>query len=98
MPNSSSCAPDCGGTGMSRLTLEINSLGTAESRTRYRETLVEYFSGVKSELDEDSIRRLEQNPLRILDSKNPDMQEIVAAAPVMLDFLDAESAEHFQDT
>jgi len=82
--------------GMSRLTLEINSLGTAESRTRYRETLVEYFSGVKSELDEDSIRRLEQNPLRILDSKNPEMQQIVAAAPVMLDFLDAESAEHFQ--
>jgi histidyl-tRNA synthetase len=82
--------------GMSRLTLEINSLGTAESRSQYRETLVEYFSGVKSKLDEDSIRRLEQNPLRILDSKNPDMQKIVAAAPVMLDFLDSESAEHFQ--
>jgi histidyl-tRNA synthetase len=82
--------------GMSRLTLEINSLGTAESRGQYREMLVEYFSGVKSELDEDSIRRLEQNPLRILDSKNPEMQEIVAAAPVMLDFLDSESAEHFQ--
>jgi len=82
--------------GMSRLTLEINSLGTAESRSHYRETLVKYLSGVKSKLDEDSIRRLEQNPLRILDSKNPEMQEIVAAAPVMLDFLDAESAEHFQ--
>ena len=82
--------------GISRLTLEINSLGTAESRARYRETLVEYFSGVKSALDEDSIRRLEQNPLRILDSKNPDMQAIVAAAPVMLDFLDEESSEHFQ--
>jgi len=82
--------------GISRLTLEINSLGTAESRARYRETLVEYFSGVKSALDEDSIRRLEQNPLRILDSKNPDMRPIVAAAPVMLDFLDEESSEHFQ--
>ena len=82
--------------GLSRLTLEINSLGTADSRARHRETLVEYFSGVKSELDEDSIRRLEQNPLRILDSKNPDMQQIVAAAPVMLDFLDEESSEHFQ--
>ena len=57
---------------------------------------MEYFSSVKSRLDEDSIRRLEQNPLRILDSKNPDMQEIVAAAPVMIDFLDEESAEHFQ--
>ncbi len=82
--------------GISRLTLEINSLGTAETRDRYRETLVEYFSGVKSELDEDSIRRLEQNPLRILDSKNPEMKAIVEAAPVMLDFLDEESSEHFQ--
>ena len=54
-----------------------------------------YFSGVKNELDEDSIRRLEQNPLRILDSKNPDMQAIVEAAPVMLDYLDEASAEHF---
>jgi histidyl-tRNA synthetase len=90
------CARMWEALGLSRLTLEINSLGTAESRTRYRETLVEYFSGVKSQLDEDSIRRLDQNPLRILDSKNPEMQEIVAAAPVMIDFLDEESAEHFQ--
>jgi histidyl-tRNA synthetase len=82
--------------GISRLTLEINSLGTPESRHRYREVLVDYFSGVKNSLDEDSIRRLEQNPLRILDSKNPEMQEIVAAAPVMLDYLDPESLEHFQ--
>ncbi|MDH3337977.1 MAG: histidine--tRNA ligase [Gammaproteobacteria bacterium] len=82
--------------GLSRLTLEINSLGTADSRARYRKALVEYFSGVKSRLDEDSIRRLGQNPLRILDSKNPDMQDIVATAPVMLDFLDQDSAEHFQ--
>ncbi len=90
------CARMWQALGLSRLTLEINSLGTAESRTRYRETLVEYFSGVKSQLDEDSIRRLDQNPLRILDSKNPEMQDIVAAAPVMIDFLDEESAEHFQ--
>jgi histidyl-tRNA synthetase len=90
------CARMWRALGISRLTLEINSLGTAESRARYRETLVEYFSGVKSTLDEDSIRRLEQNPLRILDSKNPDMQGVVAAAPVMLDFLDEESSEHFQ--
>ena len=81
--------------GMSKLKLEINSLGEPESRRRYRDTLIEYFLGVKNQLDEDSIRRLEQNPLRILDSKNPDMQAIVAAAPVMLDFLDDESAEHF---
>jgi histidyl-tRNA synthetase len=90
------CARMWRALGLSRLTLEINSLGTAESRARYRETLVEYFSGVKSQLDEDSIRRLDQNPLRILDSKNPEMHDIVAAAPVMIDFLDEESAEHFQ--
>jgi histidyl-tRNA synthetase len=91
------CARMWRALGLSRLTLEINSLGTADSRTRYREELVKYFSGVKSELDDDSIRRLEQNPLRILDSKNPDMQAIVAAAPVMIDFLDQESSKHFQE-
>lgn len=82
--------------GISRLTLEINSLGTPESRAGYRDALVEYFSSVKNKLDDDSIRRLEQNPLRILDSKNPDMKAIVAAAPLILDFLDEESSEHFQ--
>ncbi|NCF51978.1 histidine--tRNA ligase [Gammaproteobacteria bacterium] len=82
--------------GIDKIRLEINSLGSPGSRSRYRETLVDYFSSVKNQLDEDSIRRLDQNPLRILDSKNPDMQAIVAAAPVMLDFLDAESAGHFQ--
>jgi histidyl-tRNA synthetase len=56
---------------------------------------VTYFSSVKNDLDDDSIRRLEQNPLRILDSKNPDMRAIVEAAPVMLDYLDDASAEHF---
>ena len=81
--------------GISKIALEINSLGTPESRTSYRKALVEYFSSVKNQLDEDSIRRLEQNPLRILDSKNPDMQAIVDAAPVMLDYLDEESATHF---
>ena len=81
--------------GISRIELEINSLGVPESRARYREALVNYFNGVKIKLDDDSIRRLEQNPLRILDSKNPDMQPIVDAAPVMLEYLDAESSEHF---
>ena len=81
--------------GIDKIRLQINSLGVPESRARYREVLVEYFSGVKNQLDEDSIRRLEQNPLRILDSKNPEMQGIVAAAPVMLDYLDDESTEHF---
>ncbi len=81
--------------GISQIGLEINSLGVPESRARYRDALVDYFNSVKSELDEDSMRRLGQNPLRILDSKNPDMQAIVEAAPVMLDYLDDASAEHF---
>jgi histidyl-tRNA synthetase len=81
--------------GISKISLQINSLGTPAARTKYRDALVEYFSGVKNQLDEDSIRRLEQNPLRILDSKNPDMRAIVEAAPVMLDYLDEGSAEHF---
>ena len=82
--------------GIDKIRLEINSLGIAESRASYRDALVEYFNGVKSRLDEDSIRRLDKNPLRILDSKNPDMQDVVAGAPVMLDHLDEESAEHFE--
>jgi histidyl-tRNA synthetase len=81
--------------GLSRLELEINSLGTPKTRASYRDELVKYFSTVKNKLDEDSMRRLGQNPLRILDSKNPEMQEIIADAPVMLEFLDQESAEHF---
>ena len=83
--------------GIDKISLEINSLGTPESRARYREVLIDYFSGVKNQLDEDSIRRLEQNPLRILDSKNPEMHDIVQAAPVMLDYLDEESQEHFAE-
>lgn len=81
--------------GLERLSLEINSLGTPDSRARYREELVSYFSAVKSKLDEDSIRRLGKNPLRILDSKNPEMQGLIADAPVMLEFLDEESSRHF---
>jgi histidyl-tRNA synthetase len=81
--------------GIDKIRLEINSLGVPESRSRYREALVGYFTGVKNQLDEDSIRRLEQNPLRILDSKNPELQDIIRAAPVMLEYLDDESAVHF---
>ena len=83
--------------GLSRLKLEVNSLGSPQSRQKYRQSLVNYFSAVKSRLDEDSIRRLEQNPLRILDSKNPDMRAVIADAPVMLDHLDEESARHFTE-
>lgn len=82
--------------GIDKIELQINSLGEPDARARYRAALVEYFSGVKNQLDEDSIRRLEQNPLRILDSKNPEMQAIVEAAPVMLDYLDEASVAHFE--
>jgi len=89
------CARMWARLGIDRIRLEINSLGTPDARGRYREALVEYFTDVKNQLDDDSIRRLEQNPLRILDSKNPEMQGIIAAAPVMLDYLDEDSASHF---
>ena len=81
--------------GLGRLTLQINTLGSPETRARYRDELVAYFSAVKNQLDEDSIRRLGKNPLRILDSKNPEMQALIADAPVMTDYLDEASAAHF---
>ena len=81
--------------GVERVKLNINSLGTPESRRVYRAKLVEYFRSHESRLDADSKRRLEGNPLRILDSKNPEMQEIVAGAPLLTDHLDPESREHF---
>jgi histidyl-tRNA synthetase len=81
--------------GIGGLRLEINSLGTPESRRAYRARLVEYFGAHESRLDADSRRRLEGNPLRILDSKNPEMQELIAGAPLLTDYLDDESREHF---
>jgi histidyl-tRNA synthetase len=81
--------------GISRVRLEINSLGTPAARADYRARLVEYFRAHESSLDADSRRRLEGNPLRILDSKNPEMRSLVEGAPLLSDFLDAESAEHF---
>lgn len=81
--------------GIERVRLEINSLGTPESRRAYREKLVGYFRAHERALDADSRRRLEGNPLRILDSKNPEMREIVAGAPLLTDHLDGESREHF---
>jgi len=77
------------------VTLELNSLGTAEARAAYRQELVEYFSAHEARLDEDSRRRLTTNPLRILDSKNPEMQGLIAGAPALIDHLDAESKAHF---
>jgi histidyl-tRNA synthetase len=82
--------------GISALTLEINSLGTPESRRAYRERLLEYLRAHEAELDADSQRRLAGNPLRILDSKNPQMQELIRGAPRLTDHLDPESARHFE--
>lgn len=76
--------------------LQINSLGTLESRAKYREKLVEYFSQHEEFLDEENQRRLTLNPLRILDSKEPAMQAIIANAPQLTDFLDPISEDHFQ--
>ncbi|MDE1460501.1 histidine--tRNA ligase [Spartinivicinus poritis] len=75
--------------------LEINSLGTTESRVRYREALVEYLNQYKDQLDEDSVRRLSSNPLRILDSKDPQTQAVLKGAPVLTEFLDETSKAHF---
>jgi histidyl-tRNA synthetase len=77
------------------LTLQLNSLGTLESRAAYRRELVAYLETQRDHLDEDSLRRLDKNPLRILDSKNPAMQEIIAAAPNLHDHLDEASRTHF---
>jgi histidyl-tRNA synthetase len=82
--------------GIGRLRLLINSLGTAAARARYREQLLAYFGAHQSALDADSHRRLQGNPLRILDSKNPEMQALIAGAPLLTDSLDAESQAHFQ--
>ena len=76
--------------------LEINSLGTSADRKRYRAALVEYLTARYERLDEDSQRRLQSNPMRILDSKNPDVQALLHAAPNLADFIDDESRQHFE--
>jgi histidyl-tRNA synthetase len=81
--------------GLEGLELQLNSLGTPEERAAYRDLLVEYFSAHRDQLDEDSLRRLESNPLRILDSKNPEMAALIANAPVLSDHLLEESQAHF---
>jgi histidyl-tRNA synthetase len=81
--------------GISSAKLELNTIGTAESRQKYKQVLVEHFSRHRELLDEDGVRRLERNPLRILDSKNPALREVVDAAPLLSDHLDDESRAHF---
>ncbi len=82
--------------GISDVELQINSLGTLDARNRYRLELVAYLEDHRQRLDEDSKRRLEHNPLRVLDSKNPEVQEVVAGAPSLLDHLDGPSRDHFE--
>jgi histidyl-tRNA synthetase len=82
--------------GIGAVRLQVNSLGTPESRRAYRERLVEYFRARESQLDADSRRRLEGNPLRILDSKNPQLQALIGQAPLLTDYLDAPSRAHFE--
>ncbi|MGQ0430403.1 MAG: histidine--tRNA ligase [Gammaproteobacteria bacterium] len=81
--------------GIAGLTLRVNSLGTPDSRRAYRARLIEYFGRHRSALDADSVRRLDTNPLRILDSRNPALAGIIAGAPALTDHLDAESRAHF---
>lgn len=81
--------------GLDGLRLELNSLGTPDSRRAYRARLAEYLLDRRADLDEDSRRRAETNPLRVLDSKNPDMRGVIEAAPKLPDALDPESRDHF---
>ena len=81
--------------GLEGIELEINTLGNVEERKAHREELIAYFSNHEAMLDEDSKRRLHSNPLRILDTKNPDMQELVGHAPRLMQHLSDESKQHF---
>lgn len=77
--------------------LQLNSIGDLQSRAAYKKQLVTYFNDNLQQLDADSLRRLTTNPMRILDSKNADMQQLISSAPILLDYIDAQSAEHFQE-
>lgn len=82
--------------GLADIRLVVNSLGTPESRRQYRSLLVAHFEKHRDRLDADSVRRLAGNPLRILDSRNPAMQDLIARAPLLTDHLDPESRAHFE--
>ncbi|MBS9429557.1 histidine--tRNA ligase [Photorhabdus akhurstii] len=77
------------------VTLELNSIGSLAARANYREALVAFLEQHKDKLDEDCKRRMYSNPLRVLDSKNPEVQQLLNDAPELFDYLDAESKEHF---
>jgi len=77
--------------------LQINSLGNSDARKAYQKVLVDYFKSHIELLDDDSVRRLDSNPLRILDSKNPALEELISAAPKLMDYLDDESKQDFDN-
>ncbi len=81
--------------GLNGLRLEVNSLGTSQERARYRHDLHAFLSAHKDALDADSLRRLDRNPLRILDSKNSEVQNLLQDAPVLTDYLAEESRDYF---
>jgi len=81
--------------GLKGVRLELNTLGSSETRIKYKAVLVEYLKQHNNLLDEDSLRRLETNPLRVLDSKNPAMKAMLDAAPALIDYLDDESRQQF---
>lgn len=81
--------------GLDGIRLEINSLGSNESRQQYRDVLISYLEQHQEQLDEDGKRRMYSNPLRVLDTKNPDMKTLVENAPKLADYLDDESKNHF---
>jgi histidyl-tRNA synthetase len=81
---------------LDQLELQINSLGTAVVRRQHKEALVAYFTKHQDRLDEDSLKRLTSNPLRILDSKNPVLSDLIQAAPTLMDYFDEESRQHFE--
>lgn len=81
--------------GLKGIRLELNTLGSNQARTAYKQVLVDYLNQHKELLDEDSLRRLQSNPLRVLDSKNPAMKELLDNAPALFDHLDEESLLQF---
>lgn len=81
--------------GITNVSLELNSLGNPESRAAYRQALIDYLTPLKPSLSADSQRRLEENPLRVLDSKEPEDKAAVEGAPSILDYLDEESSTYF---
>ena len=82
--------------GLQQVSLQLNSLGTSADRAKFREALVSYLQQHREQLDEDSKRRLESNPLRILDSKSPQTQSLLEEAPRLSEYIDAESQAHFE--